>query len=187
MKTVMLLVLGTICGLALAMFPTVAAHLHVVRSAIHGAHGSVGSTRAHTEENFSFTAHAAIDRVAPLFGADKERVWAPKWNPQFIHPSPAADVRGMVFTIAHHHLQAVWVNTEFHLANGRVQYVYVIPEIMLTMITIKLQPDGAQTKVEVEYDRTALTPEADTRLQEMAQQDRTSGPEWEHQINQYLQ
>lgn len=187
MKSVALLVLGTICGLVLVMLPTVATHLHMIRSAIHGAQPSVGSPRAHTEEKFAFNANATIEHVAPLFGADRERVWAPKWNPQFIYPSPATDVRGMVFTVAHHHLQAAWVNTEFDLANGRVQYVYVIPEIMLTMITIKLQPNGTQTKVEVEYDRTALAPEADARIKEMAQQDRTSGPEWEHQINQYLQ
>lgn len=168
------------------MVPAISAHLHLLSSSIRGNRASQNGARAHTEEKFSFTAHGSIDRVAPLFGADKERVWAPKWNPQFIHPSPAADVRGMVFTVAHHHLQAAWVNTEFDLANGRVQYVYVIPEIMLTMITIKLQPDGTQTKVEVEYDRTALTPEADGRVQEMAQQDRVSGPEWEQQINQYL-
>jgi hypothetical protein len=186
MKTILFFTLGVIGGLALAMFPVVAAHLHAIRSVIHGAQAASSSPRAHTEEKFSFTAHAPIDRVGPLFGADKERAWAPKWNPQFVHPAPAADIPGMVFTVAHHHLQAAWVNTDFDLANGRVQYVYVIPEIMVTVITLKVKPDGTQTQVAVEYDRTALTPEADARVREMAQQDRTSGPEWEKQINQYL-
>lgn len=184
MKAFLLLVLGAICGLALALIPAVSAHLHMLTSAIRPT--SQTGACAHSEEKFSFTANASVDRVVPLFGADKERVWAPKWNPQFIHPSPAADVQGMVFTIAHHHLTATWVNTEFDLANGRVQYVYVVPEIMLTVITLEVKPEGDRTYVEVEYDRTALTPDADARVREMAAQDRVSGPEWENQINQYL-
>jgi hypothetical protein len=57
---------------------------------------------------------------------------------------------------------------------------------MLTTITLRVKPDGERTHVEVEYDRTALTPDADARVREMASQDRVSGPEWETQINQSL-
>lgn len=187
MKTVLLLVVGAIGGLGLAMVPAVSVHLRMLTSVLHSAQAPTNSVRVHTEEKFLFTAHAPVERVGPLFGADKERAWATKWNPQFVHPSPAADVPGMVFTVAHHHLQAAWVNTEFDLADGRVQYVYVIPEIMATVITLKLKPEGNQTHVDVEYDRTALSPEADARVREMGKQDAGAGPEWEHQINQYLQ
>ncbi len=184
MRTILLLLLGAISGLALANVPAVRTHLPILVSVLHPA--SPPGVRAHTEAKFTFTANAPINRVAPLMGADKERIWAPNWDPLFLHPSPATDVPGMVFTVRHHHLQAVWVNTDLDLANGRVQYVYVIPEIMLTVITLKLNPDGNQTRVEVEYDRTALTPEADARVREMAAQDRASGPEWEQQVNQHL-
>lgn len=186
MKTILLLILGAICGLAIAMPPTVSAQLHRLTSIIHAAPANKNSARAHTEEKFSFTAHAPVDRVGPLFGADKERMWAPKWNPQFIHPTPVADMPGMVFTVAHQHWQAVWVNTDFDLANGRVQYVYVLPEVMATVITLKLKPDGNQTHVEVEYDRTALSAEADARVRKTGEEDRASGPDWEQRINQYL-
>ncbi len=186
MKNILLVVLGALCGLALAAIPAVSTHLHAALSAFRGAPAPLTAPRAHTEERFSFTAHAPMNRVAPLFGADKERQWAPKWAPQFLYPIPAADQPGMVFTVAHHHLSAAWVNTEFDLANGRVQYVYVIPDIMVTLITLRIKPDGAQTHVEVEYDRTALSSGAEARVREMAQQDRNSGPEWERQINQYL-
>ena len=183
MKTILLVVLGAICGLAITMIPAVSTHLHLLKSAIHRAQAPTNSARVHAEEKFSFTVHAPIDQVGPLFGADKERAWAPKWNPQFVHPSPAADVPGMVFTVAHHNLQAAWVNTDFDLVNGRVQYVYVIPEIMVTVITLKLKPDGNQTHVEVEYDRTALSAGADARVNEMASHDHASArnticPRW---------
>jgi hypothetical protein len=98
-----------------------------------------------------------------------------------------ADTQGMVFTVAHHRLHAVWVNTELNLKDGRAQYVYVIPDILVTVIRLNLKPEGNQTLVEVHYDRTALTPEGDAHVREMAKQDHGAGPEWQTQINRYLE
>jgi hypothetical protein len=67
-----------------------------------------------------------------------------------------------------------------------VQYVYVIPDVLVTVITLKLRPDGNQTQVEVQYDRTSLSATSDSHVQHLAEQDRKSGPEWEAQINGYL-
>jgi hypothetical protein len=99
---------------------------------------------------------------------------------------PAADEQGMVFTVAHDHLKAAWVNTEFDLKNGRIQYVYIIPDALVTVITLRLEPEGDHTRVEVEYDRTALSAETDAHVRHMAEGDRGSGPEWEKQVNGYL-
>jgi hypothetical protein len=187
MKTFLLFALGVACGAALMLLPKAVAHLHAATHAVHGEQSPPSSSRAHTEEKFVFTAHAPMQQVAPLFGADKERVWSPQWDPKFVYPLPAADAQGMVFTVAHHHFQAAWVNTELNLKDGRVQYVYVIPDALVTVITLNLKPEGNQTLVEVHYDRTALTPETDVHVREMAKQDRDSGPEWQTQINQYLE
>lgn len=179
--------LGVACGVGLALLPGVADHLHAAVRAFPGlGKPEAGQPRKHTAERFSFTANAPMDRVFPLFGADRERVWAPHWNPQFVHPVPAADVPGMVFTVAHDHLHAVWVNTQFDPQLGRVQYVYTIPGHLVTVITLNVEADEQRTRVDVEYDRTSLVPEADAQVEEMAKQDRTSGPEWEKQINDWL-
>jgi hypothetical protein len=184
MKNALLFFIGAICGAALVAAPKVAAHLH---AALQGGHGAPsGNASVHTEEAFAFTANAPMEQVAPLFGADKERVWAPKWNPQFVYPLPASDEEGMVFTVAHDDLRAVWVNTLFDWKNGRFQYVYVIPEALLTVINVKLTSQASQTHIEVQYDRTALSPEAESHVRHMAEGDRKSGPEWESQINAYL-
>jgi hypothetical protein len=159
-----------------------------LRASLHKAHGAVspGGVRVHTEEKFVFTANAPMEEVAPLFGADKERVWSPRWDPQFIHPLPMMDEQGMVFIVAHDHLTSVWVNTEFDLQNGQIQYVYTIPDVLVTVITLKLTPPGKQTQVEVEYDRTALSAGVDAHVRHLAERDRASGPEWEKQVNGYL-
>ena len=187
MKAAMLFAAGAACAaVIMTILPSAAAHLH---TRLHGKNGSVaatGTVRAHTEEKFEFIANGTIEDVAPLFGANRERVWAPGWNPEFVHPMPAADQAGMVFTVAHNHFQAAWVNTDFDLKNGRIQYAYVIPDAMVTLINLRLTPQGQQTRVAVDYDRTALSPEADSHVRQMAEQDRTAGPVWEKQVNEFL-
>ncbi len=185
MKGVGLFLLGVVCAVIVTSGPRIAAHLHAVLGGRHAV--STDGQRAHTEEKFAFIANAPMEQVAPLFGADKERVWAPGWNPQFLHPAPAADEEGMVFTVAHSHLRAAWANTQFDVKNGRIQYVYMIPDAMVTVITLRLHPERDKTHVEVEYDRTALSAEADSHVRHFAEGDRASGPDWEKQINRYLQ
>ena len=186
MKVPWVFVLGAVCGAAVMALPAAVAHL---QAALHGAHrGSETprNVRVHTEEKFVFTANAPMEQVVPLRGAEKARVWAPGWDPQFVHPLPAADVPGMVFVVAHSHRKSVWVNTEFDAKKGRIQYVYVIPDALVTLITLQLTPEGEKTRVEVEYDRTALNAEADAHVRHLAEGDRASGPEWEKQVNGYL-
>lgn len=177
--------LGLVCGAAAIALPWIGGHL---QPAVHG-HGSpaaVARGRAHTEERFSFVALGPLERVAPLFGAEKERLWSPDWNPRFIYPAPASDLPGMVFQVEHGQHRSVWVNTEFDLKEGRVQYVYVIPDALVTVIRLRLTPEESTTRVDVEYDRTALSPEADSHVRQMAEVDRSSGAEWEKSVNGYL-
>jgi hypothetical protein len=92
----------------------------------------------------------------------------------------------MVFTVAHQRHDAAWVNTDFDLENGRVQYVYVIPDALVAVITLRLTPQGGETHVEVEYDRTGLVSDANAQVQERALQDHVAGPQWEKQIDDCL-
>ena len=187
MKCHWLFVMGAVCGAGAVKLPRVAAHLHAITEhALHANGPRSVAGRVHTETRFAFTAHAPLEQVAPLFGADKERAWSPGWDPQFVYPLPAADVGGMVFTVPHNHLNSVWVNTEFDAKNGRVQYVYVIPEALVTVITLRLKGEGNETRVEVEYDRTALSANGDAHVQHLAKQDQKAGADWESQINGYL-
>ena len=81
---------------------------------------------------------------------------------------------------------ATWVNTVFDSSKGQVQYVYVVPEVLVTVISIALRPQRNTTDVIVRYERTSLSPESDAAVTAMAQQDRAAGPEWSAQINRYL-
>jgi hypothetical protein len=145
-----------------------------------------GPERARSERSFEFLAEAPLAEVAPLFGAHRERAWAPDWDPRCIWPAGAEDRTGMVFTVSGAHGTAIWINTCLDLQNGRVQYASVLENLMTTLITLQLTPQGGATHVAVCYERTALKPDADARVARMADQDARAGDEWSAQINAYL-
>ena len=141
---------------------------------------------AHSREQFDLIVGAPVDVAWPLFGALRERDWAPDWHPEFVWPEMAADRQGMVFKIARGETTAVWVNTSFDRTANRVQYVYFIPDTLVTVITLTLTQAGSSTRVEVSYERTALTEKANELVGQMAARDKLAGPEWSAQIDRYL-
>ena len=149
---------------------------------------SSAEAMAHVRTEFEFTVHAPYEIVAPLFGAEAERGWASdNWNPQFLHPQPARDIEGAVFRVSHGHHSRTWVNTAFDLDRGHIQYVYFIADKMVTLIHIHLsQPDAANTKVQVAYERTALNATANDLVRQFGDKDRNSGPEWSADIERYM-
>jgi hypothetical protein len=144
------------------------------------------TTRVHTLETFHFSVAAPLAVAFPLFGANRERLWAPDWEPVFIWPSEPDDRSGMVFTVAHGERHATWVNTDFDPVAGHIRYVYVLPEVMTTVITLRLREHQAATDVQVRYERTSLNEAADERVRELARHDALAGPEWASQIANYL-
>ena len=142
----------------------------------------------HTRSEFDFTVQAPMAVAAPFFGANEERKWAEDWNPKFLKPNPARDEQGAVFTIAHPGgAQAIWVMASADFAGGHIQYVYVIPDAMATLIDIHLtQSSSRTTAVHVVYERTALRPEANPHVEQFAKNDGGQGPQWADSINGYL-
>jgi hypothetical protein len=145
-----------------------------------------GGPLRHARERFSLVANAPFEIAWPLFGADGERKWAPGWDPVFLWPGKALDQEGMVFRIKHAHGHAVWVNTAFDPEARRIQYVYVIPEVVVTLITLKFTPNARTTTIDVIYERTSLADSANEIVKDMAACDRVAGEEWSEQINRYL-
>jgi hypothetical protein len=145
-------------------------------------------TLIHLSTSFDLVVHAPYDKTAPLFGPEGERAWAGKhWNPEFIHPQPAADIEGAVFTIQHGPYKAVWVNTLLDREARHFQYVYFLPDLMATVIDVRFKPVNANsTEVNVVYTRTALTPEGNQHVSAMREGDKTAGSEWQKSIDQYF-
>ena len=152
------------------------------------AQGNAAEACLRTRTSFDLLVHASYAETAPLFGPEGERAWTGKhWDPQFIFPQPAKDVEGAVFTVRHGAMSAVWVNTLFDVEGRHFQYVYVIPEVMVTVIDVRFKPEGtAATAVHVVYTRTALTAEGNEHVTAMTEGDRMAGSEWQQAIDAYL-
>jgi hypothetical protein len=104
--------------------------------------------RIRTQTTFELLVHAPYALTAPLFGPNGERAWAGKhWNPQFIYPKPATgaagDIEGAVFTIQHGPFTATWVTTQFDVDARHFQYVYFLPDLMVTVIDVRFKPVNA--------------------------------------------
>jgi hypothetical protein len=142
----------------------------------------------HTQSSFELIVQAPFAETAPLFGPEGERVWAGKhWDPKFLYPQPAHDGEGAVFTVKHGPFTAVWVNTRFDLEARHFQYVYFLPNLMVTTIDVRfrsLRPDA--TRVNVTYTRTAIAPEGNEHVRAMSEGDKSAGGEWQQSIDTYL-
>ncbi len=143
---------------------------------------------AHVSNSFDFLVRAPLTRAAALFGPEGERCWAgPRWNPEFLHPQPGKDVQGAVFTIQHGPHKSVWVNTVFDSVAGRMQYVALIPEKVVSTVDVRLTAvDPSSTSVEVTYARTALDVAANDEVEALGKRDSESGPEWQESIEKCL-
>jgi len=141
---------------------------------------------AHSSTEFHFTVDLPYHHAAPLFGAWAEQKWASDWKPEFLFPSPPADQEGSVFRVQKGEHPSIWVNTVFDLPAGRVQYVYVLGELLVTRIDIRIKKSGDQkTDVSVTYERTALDQSANHHVQALAKEDAGSADEWQKTINAY--
>lgn len=92
----------------------------------------------------------------------------------------------MVFQLAHGARTATWVNTLFDREARRIQYVSVLPELVVTVVTLRLTTRHDLTQVTVRYERTSLSTEANALVHSMAERDKLAGPEWAAQMNRYL-
>lgn len=143
---------------------------------------------AHLETRFDFEVDAPFSRTALLFGPLAEMSWAgAHWKPVFLHPLPGKDIEGTVFTVAHGPHTSIWVNTVYDAAGGRMQYVATIPKLVATLVDVKLtRADAGKTRVDVTYTRTALDPEANDEVRDLARHDAASGPRWARAIHRNL-
>ena len=160
--------------------------LGFVSICVHGDSQTVQKSTepVHIITSFHFEVHAPFSRVALLFGPESEKIWAGKhWQPEILYPQPAKDSQGAVFTVPHGPHKSIWVNTVYDVTGGRMQYVAIIPDIVATVIDVRLTSiNSSQTAVDVTYTRTALDPEANDDVRSLAHHDGESGPEWQTSI-----
>ena len=142
----------------------------------------------HVSTSFHITVNAPYAETAPLFGPLGERGWVGGfWDPAFLHPQPARDIEGAVFTIRREPYTEVWINTLFDQDQRHFQYVYFLPGLAVAVVDVRFTPLSAQaTRVDVVFTRTATTPEGNEVVKAMSETDRQADRIWPQKIEAYL-
>lgn len=142
------------------------------------------------ERTFRLHLNAPPAAVFPLFGPKLESLWAPEWQPRFIHPGDGeVDRHGAVFIVPadDERPESTWVMTAYEESEGRVEYVYVAPEHNVTQIWIRVTPaGGSASDVAVTYRRTALSEAGNLFVERFVATVEEMGAHWEQSINGYL-
>jgi hypothetical protein len=123
------------------------------------------------------------DAIA-LFTPTGERAWAPGWNPQF--PSPVTDDTepGTVFQTDHASRRSTWTVTR-HDPATTIQYATTTPGDRAGLVTVACAPGQDHTTIAtVNYDLTALTPQANADLDRFAAHYPSFLDQWQHAIAQ---
>ncbi|MGO9318920.1 MAG: hypothetical protein ACLPXT_15310 [Terracidiphilus sp.] len=142
----------------------------------------------HIRNAFSLVVNASYEATAPLFGPLGERGWlGEEWNPILVYPQPAKDVEGSVFTVSRGLYHSVWVNTLFDTDQRHFQYVYFVPDRMMTVVDVRFKPTGANsTRVDVVFTRTAITAKGNELVTEVSESDKSAAERWRLKIDNYL-
>jgi hypothetical protein len=142
----------------------------------------------HIRNAFHLTVNASYEATTPLFGPLGERGWlGEEWNPIFLYPQPAKDEEGSVFTVSRGLYHSVWVNTLFDKVQRHFQYVYFVPDLMVTVVDVNFKPAGANsTSVDVVFTRTAITAKGNELVTEVSESDKSAAERWRLKIDNYL-
>jgi hypothetical protein len=109
------------------------------------------------------------------------------WDPKFLHPQPAHDEEGAVFTVQRGPVNEVWVNTLFDVEGRHFHYVYFMADLLVTTVDVRFKPiDASNTQVNVVFTRTALTTAGNERVTAMSETDKAADKVWSQKIEAYL-
>lgn len=98
-----------------------------------------------------------------LFTPSGERRWARGWEPQFPCPGAPETQPGTVFITNHEGSASIWAVVRCE--TGRtIEYSTVTPGEHAGLVTVSCGPSSGGAEATVSYDLTALSPDANGRL-----------------------
>lgn len=145
-----------------------------------------GFIPAHETRTATLRLHALPEQAFPLFEPEGERVWAPGWDPRWLHPLDCRADEGGVFLTAADGRETIWTITA-HEPPRHVRYSRITPGVHAVTVDIRLRPGlSHETLAQVTYTLTALTPGGNEAVAEMAVGFNGWMVEWEQAINAAL-
>ena len=141
---------------------------------------------AHQTRRATIRLNAPPERAFEMFTPLGERAWAQGWDPEFLHPVDGEACVGSVFVTRAGGRETIWT-TIAHDPPSRAAYSRVTPGHHAVVVEVRLRPsDEGGTLADVSYAFTALTPEGNAAVTEMADGFAGWMEEWETSINRAL-
>jgi hypothetical protein len=146
----------------------------------------LGFVPAHETRAATIRLQAPPVRAFPMFEPEGERAWAPGWDPTWLHPLDGRAREGGVFLTGAPGGETIWTMVA-HEPPAYVRYARVTPGVHAVMVDVRLRPaDADETRAEITYTMTALSPAGNDAVAEMAGRYDGWMMEWEQAINAAL-
>lgn len=126
------------------------------------------------------------DQAFRLFTPRGEQDWAAGWHPRFPAAAPDDTAPGTVFQTSAHGQETIWLVTGSQ-PGERASYARVTPGDQAGTVTVVISPDGRHSEVEVTYQLTALSGQAEHRLGHFADGYQAYLRSWQDAIEALLQ
>ena len=96
------------------------------------------------------------ERALPLFTGPGEELWAPGWNPTYLHGDGFE--KGTVFITSHHGHTTYWLVTDYDTEAGHARYVRTTPGVDTGTVDVMVTSNNTGgSKVTVTYQVTGLS------------------------------
>ena len=135
-----------------------------------------------------FTLDRPVGEVFDLFSPLGEKLWAPGWSPEMLHPPGASWERGLVFRTRAERGDVVWIVAALDRAAHHVEYHRVDPNRHVARVSVRCAALGpAGTEVHVSYAYVGLSEDGNAELAGMtaASYDETM-QQWRRWIEEYF-
>ena len=129
-----------------------------------------------------------MPKLLQLFGPEGERAWAGKhWNPEFLHPQPAADIEGAVFTIPHGAIQRRLGQHPPSTSTRAIFNTSISCPISWSLSSMSaLNPPRRPQPASTSSTREQHHADGNAHVAAMSHGDQSAGKEWQQAIDDYL-
>ena len=118
-------------------------------------------------DTVTITVPLPADEAMPLFTARGERRWVEGWDPEFPAGEPDEEDEGTVWITTADDRPTYWVVAARDADS--VRYARTTPGFAAGTVEVRRRDsDARETRLDVAYDLTALTPEGDAELDDFA-------------------
>ena len=133
------------------------------------------------------TLAAPPEELFPLLCPVRECDWVNGWDPRVVLTESGVAELDCVFITPATPEEAVWVVTRYEPELFRLEWLKLIPGMVVAKIIIKLESIPEGTSAAISYCYTSLSPQGDLAIEGLSQEHFDAFMRaWEQELNHYL-